>query len=89
MKANIVIGKGQLDSLSKEINKMTEKNYSDEISNANSLTDMQLKLDQLKEKQNLIISKFHVVLKNYEKKKELQKEIQEKYNEKQKINHFM
>ena len=89
LKTNIAIGKGQLNAILKETNNINEKIISDEISYTHTITDMQIKLDQLKEKQNIINSKFHVVMKNYEKKKHFQKVIQEKYNEKQKINDTM
>ena len=86
MKNNIVNGKAQINDLGKEIKAITEKITLDEVSYTSTISDLQIKLDKLREKQKQTNEKYTGVMKNYEQKKGLHKVLQEKANETQKFN---
>jgi len=89
MKSNITFGKAQLTDLGKEIKILTEKITLDEVSYAKTISDLQVKSDQLREKQRQAAEKFTGVMKNFDKRKELHKVLQEKVNDTQKFNDSM
>ena len=89
LKNNIPQGKNQVSVLEKDIKNHTDKISSDEISYGNTIREMQIKLNQLQEKQKQTNEKLGGIMKNYEKKKEIHKQLQEKTSEKQKDNDSM
>lgn len=89
LKNNISQGKNQLSLILKEINVSNEKTSTQENFYSNTLTDLQIKSEQIKEKQNVLSKKFHETSKHYEKRKALLKSLQEKANALEKINEAM
>lgn len=89
LKKNITEGKALHSSLLKDIMNVKEKVGGDESSYSNTLTELLIKLEKLKEKHSEISKKFQENSKNYDKKKMLLKEVQERTNEKKKLNETM
>ena len=89
MKSNITEGKNQLNNLLKEINLRKEKVSTEGNLYGSTLIDLQIKLDQMKEKQSVLSKKYQQVAKQYEKRKYLLKSLQEQANMKQNSNDTM